>query len=118
MTGVTGAGPAGPNARPAGHLVCLLRHLISLLPNSIPKTARPPTNKPGHLERGWVYCFWVAKRYAIVHGGKNLFHGTWQKQKGQSLLTYLVHMDERFPTRRHIADCPLLQSFDIIVLAI
>ena len=27
-------------------------------------------------------------------------------------------MDERFPTRRHIADCPLLQSFDIIVLAI
>jgi len=30
----------------------------------------------------------------------------------------LLHMDERFPTRRHIADCPLLQSFDIIVLAI
>ena len=29
-----------------------------------------------------------------------------------------LHMDERFPTRRHIADCPLLQSFDIIVLAI
>ena len=27
-------------------------------------------------------------------------------------------MDERFPTRRHRADCPLLQSFDIIVLAI
>ena len=27
-------------------------------------------------------------------------------------------MDERFPTRRHIADCPLLQSFDIIILAI
>ena len=27
-------------------------------------------------------------------------------------------MDERFPTRRHIADCPLLQSFDIILLAI
>ena len=30
----------------------------------------------------------------------------------------LLHMDERFPTRRHIADCPLLQSFDIIVLAL
>ena len=27
-------------------------------------------------------------------------------------------MDERFPTRRYIADCPLLQSFDIILLAI
>ena len=30
----------------------------------------------------------------------------------------VIHMDERFPTRRHIADCPLLQSFDIILLAI
>ena len=30
----------------------------------------------------------------------------------------LLHMDERFPTRRHRADCPLLQSFDIIVLAL
>ena len=30
----------------------------------------------------------------------------------------LLHMDERFPTRRHRADCPLLQSFDMIVLAL
>ena len=46
MTGATGVTGAGP-ARPAGHLVCLLRHLISLLSNIIPKLAllrdRPPT---------------------------------------------------------------------------